>query len=189
MRFGPHTDAVEAFLTALRDPVVRRRRVPPRSPADDFPKSAAVFGRVTLSRRDEWDDARMTAARVAAPSQRHVAAGVGLALASADLLPDFLWEHFTQGPLGRLVERPGGPLAERCACGMQTGERLVRELRNQETNVDRRFAHGPASGPDCGHVVPALPSPDALAVAFGLVRRWDTPDWDRMLILAGRLAR
>lgn len=186
MRYGPHSDTVDRFLAALDDPAVRRRRV---GPIPDDPHGAcgrALFERALVARRVvAWDAARMTAASVAAPSQRGMAAGVALARVAADLLPDELYAHFTANPLGRLVERPGGSLAERCPCGMQLGERLVREVANRQPRPPRRVP----AGPDCGHSVPALPTRDAVTVALGLVPSTASADWAAMLTLARRMAR
>jgi len=188
MRFGPHTQQVDDLLAALVDPAVRR------SPGrrcryalqirPDLENATYRLVRVA-GRLDEWDDARMTAARIAVPSQADSAASADLAIVASDLIDDRTWDHFTaKTPLACRIEipRPGGPLAERCACGMQLGQRLVAAKAQRD---DQQLA---LWVPPCLHTTPGLPTPEALGLAFGLVQAWESSDWGELVEAAQLLA-
>ncbi|MFP5255753.1 MAG: hypothetical protein ACLGI8_07895 [Acidimicrobiia bacterium] len=187
MRFGPHSLQVEALLDALTQPALRRRGRRRGAPSPgEWRFSRVIYQRVLAADRLEmWDDARMTAALVAAPAQVSDAAGAALALVASDLIDDSTWRHFTDTPLARLVElrRPGGVLAERCPCDHQLGERLV-AAKLAGTAVEA--SAGPLAV--CGCVTPSLPSAAAVEIAFGLVSSWEGPDWESLVDIAVRLA-
>lgn len=182
-RFGPHTEHVEQLLAALADPAVRRRgRRRHIDYAHEHQIARLVYERVRAAGRiTMWDDARMAAAGTAAPAQVHDAAGAAIAIVASDLIDDATWAHHTNTPLGRLIEleRPGGPLAERCACGLQLGERLV--AAKVADGVSTRTAQ------PCEHTTPTLPTKEAVQAALDLARTWTHGNWLDLLEVALRL--
>lgn len=179
MRYGPHTRQVEQLLAALADPVVRRTRrsrveQPTRHLLDHI-----VYQRMRVSGRlDMWDDARLTAADTAVPSQAQDAAGAAIAIVASDLLDDTSWAHYTQTRLGAVIDlqRPGGPLAERCTCGHQLGHRL---LAAKVQGTKDCWVAGIES--NCRHPTPSLPTPAAVDIAMGLIKDWPSPDWEELI--------
>lgn len=126
MKYGPHSDHVEALLVALRDPAIRRRARGPLTSLWDMDAVAqTVYHRLRAAvRLQAWDDARVTAASVATPSHWQAASGAVLVLVASDLISDDAWDRYTDTSLARLIsiQRPAGPLSERCPCGHQLGE-------------------------------------------------------------------
>lgn len=173
MDFGPHTPHVAALFEALTDPAVRRSRRCRLYDIEPRPLVAnAVYNSVVAaSRLETWDAARMGAAELAVPSQRNHAASAALAIVASDLLDDAAWRYYTDTPLAHLVslERPGGPLAERCRCGVQIGQWLA------ATKV--RSFPPPRALVGCAHTTPSLPTPEAVEIAWGLAATWDGADW------------
>lgn len=185
MRFGPHTAHVEELLIGLRNPAVRRE--PDRSGYDhNRPDlNVATYRLVRAAGRlREWDDARMIAAEAAVPSQADDAAAVALAIVASDLIDDAAWDHYMNTPLcSRIkIRRPAGPLAERCACGHQLGQRLVSAIPSPSTGGLAAVV------PPCSHTVASLPTPEALEIAFALVQVSDSCDWVELIEAAVLLA-
>lgn len=186
MRFGPHTEHVEDLLAALGDRAVRRspgrrRYAPDRNHRLDRSTYLAVLA---AGRLEAWDDARTLAARAAVPSQSDDAGNAALALVASDLIDDAAWDYYTNTRLASRVEirRPAGPLAERCACGSQLGQRLATAKR-------------PPAGWDpvelvkpCRHTVASLPTAQTLDLAFGLVQASESNDWVQLIDAALLLA-
>jgi hypothetical protein len=187
--YGPHTAHVEALLAALADPAIRRRRLGTRSRTplvhgSNHRTDHAVYVRVCAAGRlDEWDTARMAAAKQAVPSQRDDAAGAAMAVVASDLINDELWRAYTDTRLWAAVglERPDGGFSERCGCGHQLGERLAAATIAQEN-------HRYGEPPTCRCVTPSLPTAAAVEAAFGLVRNW-TLTWDDLIQFSARIGQ
>lgn len=186
-RFGPHTEHVDHLLIALADPEVRRRA---RRRSIDHVREheigRVVYERVRIAGRlDEWDDARSTAAAAATRTQARDAAGAALAIVASDLIDDRSWDHYTNTPLGRLIQlpRPGGPLAERCTCGHQLGQRLL-----AAKVADADGARWTGITQPCMHTTPSLPTVADVETALSLVATWPHRDWRDLLQIAIRLA-
>lgn len=189
MKYGPHSDHVEALLVALRDPAIRRRARGPLTSLWDMDAVAqTVYHRLRAAvRLQAWDDARVTAASVATPSHWQAASGAVLVLVASDLISDDAWDRYTDTSLARLIsiQRPAGPLSERCPCGHQLGERLL-AARVHGTD-DASWARL-EQWTECDHLVPSLPTIASLEIAKGLAPTWVGNDWYQLLRAARALA-
>lgn len=187
MRFGPHTAHVEVLLAALGEAAVRRspgRRRDDRNSRHDVETTTYRLV-MAAGRLEAWDEACAVAAQAAVPSLAADAANAAGAIVASDLIDEEAWNHLTTtARLASLIHipRPGGHLAERCACGVQLGRRFV-AARTLPCSWQLRL-----DVPTCRHTTASLPTGEALDIAFALVRSSEHGDWDKLIEAAQVLA-